>query len=132
MPPATPSQTALAPWPSAPKVRETGPGPLRTARGAGRRFFVDPFFAAGLRLPWLPDDRDREVEAPFLLVLLLRDAGGEDVRVAMFRNVRDHPTSPTCHTPRVSHQPCHGFGAGLPRIGRFPRTRSSLSRNRGA
>jgi hypothetical protein len=47
----------------------------------------------------LPDDRDREPEPPLLDVLLLRDAGGEDVRVAMIRNVRDFPTRPTRHTP---------------------------------
>jgi uncharacterized protein (DUF2235 family) len=47
----------------------------------------------------LPDDRDREPEPPFLDVLLFRDAGGEDVRVAMIRNVRDFPTRPTRHTP---------------------------------
>jgi hypothetical protein len=48
----------------------------------------------------VPDDRDREPGPPFPDVLLLRDAGGEDVRVAMIRNVRDGPTSPTCHTPQ--------------------------------
>jgi len=48
----------------------------------------------------VPDDRDREPEPPFADVLLLRDAGGEDVRVAMIRNVRDHPTSHRCHTPQ--------------------------------
>jgi hypothetical protein len=42
----------------------------------------------------LPDDRDREPEPPFLDVLLFRDAGGEDVRVAMIRNVRDFPPVP--------------------------------------
>jgi hypothetical protein len=47
----------------------------------------------------VPDDRDRELEPPFRDVLLLRDAGGEDVRVAMIGNVRDFPTDPTRHTP---------------------------------
>ena len=89
---------AATPRPSAPKPRETGPGPERTARGAGRRFFVEArFLAAAL----LDEDvlrllvplrvlRDREVEPPRELpedrdedVLLLRDPGGEDVRVAM-------------------------------------------------
>jgi hypothetical protein len=56
---------------------------------------------AGLRLVVvLPDDRDREPEL-FMGVLLLRDAGGEDVRVAMVRNVRDGLTSPMRHTPRA-------------------------------
>jgi hypothetical protein len=103
-----PSQTPETPWPSAAKVRETGPGPLRTARGAGRFeravFFWAGFwpdFWAGLRLLVLvPDDRDRELEPPLRDVLLLRDAGGEDVRVAMLRNVRDFPTGPMRHTRR--------------------------------
>src|SRR5690349_13094625 len=102
MPPATPSQTAVIPWPRPAKVRETGPGPLRTARGAGRRFLLAPFFAGGLRLLWLPDGRDREVEAPFVLVLLLRDAGGEDVRVAM---VAMYPPAPPA--PRVPRRVFH-------------------------
>jgi hypothetical protein len=55
----------------------------------------------------LPDDRDREVEAPPLrVVLLLRDAGGEDVRVAMVVKIRRNPTCPTRHTPeRVARPP---------------------------
>ncbi|WP_330866661.1 hypothetical protein [Nocardioides sp.] len=60
-------------------MREIGPRPLRTARGAGRRFLLDRVL------------RDRELELFFFLdpedrdedVLLLRDPGGEDVRVAM-------------------------------------------------
>ena len=79
---------------------------MRTARGAGRlacgRFLADlcADFWAGLRLLVLvPDDRDRELEPPLRDVLLLRDAGGEDVRVAMIGNVRDFPTGPTRHTP---------------------------------
>jgi hypothetical protein len=60
-----------------------GPGPLRTARGAGRdRFDADlPFDEDFLLLAWLPDDRLLEDAA--LLLLVLDDAGGEDVRVAM-------------------------------------------------
>ena len=70
-------------------MRETGPRPVRTARGAGL-ILLD-----GARL----DDRalvralrDREPKREDLLpreaavdpdVLLLRDPGGEDVRVAM-------------------------------------------------
>jgi hypothetical protein len=58
---------------------------LRTARGAGRDRFdaVLPLDVDFLPLAWLPDDRDREVEPPLFGVALLRDAGGEDVRVAM-------------------------------------------------
>src|SRR5689334_23082425 len=84
MPPATPSHSAETPWPRPEKARETGPGPFRTARAAGR-LFLEALFFAGLRLAWLPDGRDREVEAPLFEVLLLRDAGGEDVRVDMLR-----------------------------------------------
>jgi len=86
---------APAPRPSAPKERATGPGPLRTARGAGRRdravdlvgfFFVEVrLLLVGVRVL-----RDRELEPPRDFpedrdedVLLLRDPGGEDVRVAM-------------------------------------------------
>ncbi|HET8604710.1 MAG TPA: hypothetical protein VFM09_12335 [Marmoricola sp.] len=64
------------------KARETGPGPWRTARGAGR-FELLERFGAGFRLAWLPDDRDLEPEPPFAGVLRVRDPGGEDVRVAM-------------------------------------------------
>jgi hypothetical protein len=102
MPPATVSQTPDTPCPTAPMVRETGPGPLRTARGAGRLAF-EAGLRVGLRLERLPpDDRLREPEPPLVDVLLLRDAGGEDVRVAMIRNLRDCPTCPTCHTPRMA------------------------------
>jgi hypothetical protein len=70
-------------------VRATGPGPLRTARGAG-------LFVEGRRAGVDRVLRDREVEALVVVfgfdfvvedreedVLLLRDPGGEDVRVAM-------------------------------------------------
>jgi hypothetical protein len=89
-----PSQTAAIPRPTAPKARETGPGPLRTARGAGReagrrlaaleplRPLVELERGAGLLVL-----RDRVLEALDRLfepdVLVLRDPGGEDVRVAM-------------------------------------------------
>jgi len=83
------------------KVRATGPGPLRTARGAGRlplaverlevaRLVVgllvlrDRVLELGLRLVLL----DRVLPLRLALdedVLLLRDPGGEDVRVAMLR-----------------------------------------------
>ena len=40
----------------------TGPGPLRTARGAGRFDLLDERLDdEDLRRVWLPDDRDREL-----------------------------------------------------------------------
>ena len=85
---AIPSQIAAAPRPSSEKKRKTGPGPFRTARGAGRRPLAGRR-VAGLRLVL----RDRVLEPAFEVpradpregVLLLRDPGGEDVRVAMVR-----------------------------------------------
>ena len=61
------------------------------------------FRGAGLRLlvVFLPVERDREVEPPFSEVPLLRDAVGEDVRVAMVANVRENLTCPMRHTPGV-------------------------------
>lgn len=90
------SQIEAMARPSAPKVRETGPGPLRTARGAGRfagvreRPLADPRAGADLpraglvvgRLEVVPRDR---AFALVLDVLELREPGGEDVRVAMVR-----------------------------------------------
>jgi hypothetical protein len=81
---ATPSQVAARPRPRAANSVAIGPGPFRTALGAGRldllevRRFDEDF----LRV-WLPDDR--VLEAAELLALLFDDAGGEDVRVAMVR-----------------------------------------------
>jgi len=50
------------------------------------------------RRVWLRDVPDRE--------LLLRDADGEDVRVAMAMRLRDCHTSLMANTPaRVSHRP---------------------------
>jgi hypothetical protein len=54
-----------------------------------------------LLVVFLPVERDREVEPPFSEVLLLRDAVGEDVRVAMVANVRENLTCPMRHTPGV-------------------------------
>ena len=95
-----PSQTAAIPRPTAPKARETGPGPLRTARGAGRDAGrrlaalepLRPLVVLGRGAGWLfPVLRDRVLEAldRFLEpdVLVLRDPGGEDVRVAMVWNL---------------------------------------------
>ena len=63
----------------------------------GRRFLADEALlrVEVLRRAWLPDDRERERPA----VLVLRDLGGEDVRVAMVANVRDDHICHTCHTP---------------------------------
>ena len=84
-----------------------GPVPFRTARGEGRvDFFVERPFAAGFLRDWLPDDRveDPDPFGPALVgvgleVPLFRDAGGEDVRVAMVVNVHSGHTSHTAHTP---------------------------------
>jgi hypothetical protein len=41
------------------------------------------------RRDWLPDDRDRELpEPPLRVAPEVRDAGGEDVRVAMATRLR--------------------------------------------
>src|SRR6478735_2482620 len=113
---ATASQTAATPRKSTPKVRAIGPGPLRTARGAGRlgagrraagwrplaaflgaglRFglvlrvaVLVPVFFAGLRV----------VAVRVEDVLLLRDPGGEDVRVAIVPTLRRGHSSHTHHT----------------------------------
>jgi hypothetical protein len=78
-----------------------GPGPLRTARGAGRFVLEDERVdEEDFRRVWLPDDRVLELA-------LLRDAGGEDVRVAMLRSLSEGHTSLTLHTP--------GAGRGFPR-----------------
>jgi hypothetical protein len=102
-----PSHMAAIPRQIAPKVRETGPCPLRTARGAGReagredaldrlRPFAELLRGAG-RLLVL---RDRVLEPNLLVVrdvLELRGPGGEDVRVAMVRTLRRRHTSHTDH-----------------------------------
>ncbi len=79
---------APTPRPSAPKERATGPRPERTARGAGRlreelveRVLRD----RELEVFGLAVDFFFEVDARDEDVLLLRDPGGEDVRVAMLR-----------------------------------------------
>ncbi len=60
---AMPSQTAATPLPRAAKSRASGPGPLRTARGAGREPRVGlRFDVVGFRLAWLPVLRDRVLE----------------------------------------------------------------------
>ena|SRR6478735_6063141 len=93
MPWATPSQTVATALNTASKNRATGPRPVRTARGAGRRLRVAPFppRAAGRLvgffffdevLLWFRVLRAREVEGRSEDVPLLREPGGEDVRVA--------------------------------------------------
>lgn len=80
---------------------------MRTARGAGRFDFLERLDDEDLRRVWVPDDRDREVPAvPFDVLrdftgalLVLRDAGGEDVRVAMVMSVGEGHTSLTRYTP---------------------------------
>ena len=100
---ATPSQTAEMArnraWPN----RAIGPGPLRTARGGGARRtgFLPadrPRFFVGFRAL-----RDRVLE-PLRDALLLREPGGEDVRVAMVTNVGHSHTSHTHHRLRVAFQ----------------------------
>ena len=81
-----PNHTARMPCPIAAPTRDSRPGPLR------RRTAVEPLRDDLLRRVWLPDDRG----------FLLRDRGGEDVRVAMVVRLRGHPNSPTCHTPDSS------------------------------
>lgn len=51
------------------------------------------------RRVWLPDDRVLDPAAELFALLLVRDAGGEDVRVAMVTRVCDGHTSTTLHTP---------------------------------
>ncbi len=71
---------------------------MRTARGAGR---VDFDFA--LLAEVLPDDRDRELPEPLLRDdPEVRDAGGEDVRVAMVMTLGPSHTSHRDHTERVA------------------------------
>ena len=102
---------AATPRPSAVKPRSTGPGPVRTARGAGRRL------DAGLRDRFFVVLRDRVVEAcaPSTReadredAALLREPGGEDVRVAMVTNLGHCHSSHTDHTP---HRPVSGCALG--------------------
>jgi len=118
-------------------VRATGPGPLRTARGAGRAAvrrvrdvprddprvddprvdFVEVgfFFGAGLRFALVLRDR---VLDPLRDVVVLRDPGGEDVRVAMVSTLGARPTRHTHHT-----RACLVVGRP-PRIGVHPPSRS--------
>ena len=70
------------------------------------------FDVVGFRLAWLPVLRDRVLEPArdevLLGVLLLRDPGGEDVRVAMLRTLGDRHTCHRDHTVRVALRPVGG------------------------
>ncbi len=108
---------AAPPRAPTPTTRTTGLGPERTARGAGRFFEAEREERLGgfrvLRvrgveepLPLVdrlaPDDVDEDV-------LLLRDPGGEDVRVAML------DTLVLCHMRPTDHRSaCRpGFSTGV-------------------
>jgi hypothetical protein len=71
-------------------------------------------FGVGFRLAWLPVLRDRVLEPArevvLLGVLLLRDPGEEDVRVAMLRTLGDRHSSHRDHRC-VSRRP---FAGGVP------------------
>src|SRR3546814_12226533 len=96
--------------PRATKTRRIGPGPERTARGAGREPPVGFRFVVDFRLAWLPVLRGRVLEdAPepsleelILDLLLRRDPGGEDVRVALLRTQGARHTSPRDNRMRVA------------------------------
>ncbi len=103
---AMPSQAAAIPRKTSVKNWATGPGPERTARGAGRRDAGLRLLEAGLRLELVLRDRVLEPLRPVLRVvlvlldvdvLLLRDPGGEDVRVAMVTTLRSRHSRHTHH-----------------------------------
>ena len=96
------SQSAVTPRPSAVNPRATGPGPLRTARGAGRRAVERPLLERDAGFFFVL--RDRELADFFFalvpreeVVVLLRDAVGEDVRVAMLMTLLIRHTSHMHH-----------------------------------
>ncbi|MEZ0580123.1 hypothetical protein [Nocardioides sp. MH1] len=118
---AMPSQIATKARASAEKPFDTGPGPLRTARGAGRRDALLFFAVLLLVVGFFAVLRDRElvlVRLPLLRlvdVLRLRDRVGEDVRVAMLltllkRHIRhmDHASVSQPQTPLCSQQSRQG------------------------
>jgi hypothetical protein len=64
---------------------------------------VERPFAEDERRDWLPDDRDRELpEPPLREAPEVRDAGGEDVRVAMRTRLRRSHTGHTLPTPTAA------------------------------
>jgi hypothetical protein len=93
-------------------MRETGPGPLLTARGAGRALERLRPFAEERGAGRLLVLRDRVLE-PLVVrldpdVLELRDPGGEDVRVAMVRPYG--PVTPVTWITRVRVVGGHPWG----------------------
>jgi hypothetical protein len=75
-----------------------------------RELLLLPFDVDDERRVWLRDVPDRE--------LVLRDADGEDVRVAMASRLRDRHTSLTPNTPAHGpHQPHMPHEAALLRVG---------------
>ncbi len=138
MPPrkcATPSQTAATPRPTWVNSRAIGPGPERTARGAGRRAVVERLLEERTGFFLLPVLRAREVEPPVALlvevlrdVLVLREPGGEDVRVAMVFNLSHSHTS---HMDHRCVSPQHlESGAGTTKSKILAMPRSGVSRPR--
>src|SRR4051812_43798263 len=103
MPWATASQSAAAPLKTPSKKLATGPRPLRTARGAGRLLLVAPLPRAGLRpgLRFLLDAVRLRLRVLLARasedVLLLREPGGEDVRVATPPTLCNRHSSHTHH-----------------------------------
>ena len=137
---ATASHTAAMPRKIIVKRRATGPGPLRTARGAGRlgaglRLLAGFFLGAGLRrglvlrvavLVPVFFAGPREVLAVRVEdVLLLRDPGGEDVRVAIVPTLRRGHSSHTDH-----RSACRRRGSGSDVGGRASRAAEERSRDR--
>ena len=84
-------RTAGRPGPARCAPRAAPAASARTCRGA----------ACACWLVFFPTTGIARSSRPSSEVLLLRDAGGEDVRVAMVANLREHPTCPMRHTPGV-------------------------------
>ncbi len=103
---ATAPHTVRTARSSAEKKRATGPGPERTARGAGR--FADEEvedLVVGFRAlrereldALLPAEARLEAVVLVEEVLLLREPGGEDVRVAMVVTLGPSHMRPMHHT----------------------------------
>src|SRR5262245_38239445 len=104
MPWATANQTAAMPRKTAAKKEAIGPRPVRTARGAGRRLRVGPLPRAGFRAGFRFLLDAVRLRFRVLLarasegVLLLREPGGEDVRVATPPTLGNRHSSHTHHT----------------------------------
>ena len=91
----------MIPRPSAANRRTTGPRPERTARGAGRR--LRALLRERERGRFFDVLRER-VEGRADVLALLREPGGEDVRVAMVTNLGHRHSSHTDHTPHAGHR----------------------------